>query len=404
MHIGFLTSEYPTTAKPEGGLANYIRKVGLELIQRGHEVTVFILAARQHSEIDRGINLYFVKRFKFHWRLHRINVLHSWLSLYEQWHDAQHLKKVVLRSNKTKHIDILQTPNYKTPGLALCHNRHFPIICRCSSYQPLWRSANGDKGTLTDAISDWLEAKQVIDAEAAFSPSELIAHIYERFEAIKPIVIRTPIDFSVVNQDSSTYLQYLDGKKYLLFVGTLNGVKGVDVLIDATKEILLSFHDIDVVFIGRNDVTPSGKRGVDLLKQVIGDLYNQNRVMYFPPLPRSQLYPIIQNAFGVVLPSRVDNYPNICLEALTLGVPVVGTYNSSLDEMIEHEITGYLAKNGDSLSLAAAISRVLVQTPQQRTAMVKAIQLKIKEIEIEDPITKLLNYYQKISDAFSKNI
>jgi predicted membrane GTPase involved in stress response len=35
------------------------------------------------------------------------------------------------------------------------------------------------------------------------------------------------------------------------------------------------------------------------------------------------------------MPSRVDNYPNACLEALSLGVPVIGTYDSSLDEMIE---------------------------------------------------------------------
>ena len=402
MHIGFLTTEYPTPTKPEGGLGNYVRKVSLELIQRGHQVTVFILTSQQSSDIDQGINLCFVKRFKFHWRLHQIKVLHPWLNLYEQWIDAQHIKKVVLKSNKTRHIEILQTPNYKTPGLALCHNGLFPVLCRCSSYQPLLRSANGEKGTIADAISDWLEAKQVIDADAAISPSEFIADIYERFEAIKPIVIRTPIDISVVDQDSSIYLQYLEGKKYLLFIGTLNGVKGVDVLIDATREILMSFHEFYIVFIGRNDMTPSRIRGVDLIKKEVGDFYHQSRVMYLPPLPKSQLYPIIQNAYGVVLPSRVDNYPNACLEALALGVPVVGTHNSSLDEMIGDGSTGFLAESGNFNSLKMAINKLLKLTPQERMAMIQTIQIEIAEMQKEDRVGRLLHFYQNVVSNYSK--
>ena len=117
IHIAFLTPEYPDLHKPEGGLGNYVRKVSLALIQRGHKVTVFVMAPRRRKELDQGIELIFVKRIKFHWRIHQFKALHGWLDLIEQNLTARRIRNAVLALNKQTRIDILQTSNYKIPGL-----------------------------------------------------------------------------------------------------------------------------------------------------------------------------------------------------------------------------------------------------------------------------------------------
>lgn len=403
MHISFVTPEYPTTQKPEGGLATYIWKTSHQLVRRGHRVSLFIIADEQDIEFSQGINFYFIKPLRFHWRLHRIHALQVWMNLVEQYINSRRVKRVVFAKNKVAHIDILQTPNYKTPGLFICHNKIFPVVCRCSSYQPLLRTANGSQRNLQEAISDWLETRQVIEADAAFSPSETIARIYKRFEAVEPIVIRTPIDHSTTLQDPSIYSKYLDGKKYLLYYGALNGVKGVDLLIQVIPDILSAFDNLSFVLVGRNDRLPGGTKAVDTLHSHCKKYFDENRVIYLPSLPKPQLYPIIEHALGVIMPSRVDNYPNACLEALSLGVPVVGTYDSSLDEIIEDGKIGFLAKNGDPTSLEEAINRLLIQSPMERAEMIENIQQKIGEMHKEDRVEQLLQFYQTAVAEFSKN-
>jgi len=402
MHIGFVTSEYPTTKKPEGGLGTYIRKVSLELIQRGHSVTVFVLASKRHCEIDHGVNLHFIKRMKFHWRFHRTKALHLWLDLEEQRINARRVKKAVLARNKANHIDILQVPNFKTPGLYLCHNKFFPVVCRCSSYQPLLRSANGIQRSLPEAIADWLETRQVVEADAAFSPSRFIARTYERFEAVTPKVIRTPPDLSQVNIDPSIYLRIGEGKKYLLYFGALNGVKGVDLIIQAIPGILSENRDLNFIFIGRNDPLPNGISGYDSLQHNLRKYMDERRVIYLNALPKSQLFPIIEHALGVIMPSRVDNYPNACLEALMLGVPVIGTYDSSLDEMIEDGKTGFLSQNGDFESLKNIIQKFLDMNGTEINWIKKNIVDSIINIQAEDPVLQLIDFYKTVIGQFKK--
>lgn len=402
MHIAFLTSEYPDFRKPEGGLGTYIRKASQELVQRGHSATIFVLAPKNDQQVDHEVPLQFVKRKRFHWRLHQIAWLHPWLDLWQDRINASRLRRAVYKLHKVHKIDVLQTPNYKAPGLALCHNGIFPIVCRCSSYQPLLRSANGSRKSLPEAIGDWWEARQLSEAEAAFSPSEFIAHTYERFEAVRPVIIRTPVDFTPVNRDPSIYLEIGEGKKYLLYFGALNGVKGLDLLIQALPSVLSTNKDLSFILIGRNDPLPGGERALDLLQNNLKELMDEQRLIYLPSLPKSQLYPIIEHALGVIMPSRVDNYPNACLEALSLGVPVVGTYESSLDEMVEEGKTGFLAKNGDPTSLAHAIERLLNLSPSQRETMIENIRRQIESINKEDRVGQLISFYEKTIRDFKQ--
>lgn len=66
----------------------------------------------------------------------------------------------------------------------------------------------------------------------------------------------------------------------------------------------------------------------------------------------------------LVMPSCVknndrDGMPNVLLEAMALGVPVISTYVSGIPELVRQEETGLLVPPEDPLALAHAIARLL---------------------------------------------
>jgi glycosyltransferase involved in cell wall biosynthesis len=401
LHIGFLTPEYPDDRKPEGGLGNYVRKISLELITRGLKVTVFVLAARKDSQQDAGVELRYIARARFHWRLKRNRFVAAWLELFELWLNARRMRSAVLDYERDFPLDIVQTPNYLIPGYFLRHNNFFPLVCRCSSYAPMLRSANGFQRKLPEAVADWMEARLVSEADGAFAPSQLVVNTYGRFEAVGLSLIRTPIEQPFTVPDDSVY-RAMNGRKYLLYFGALNRYKGLDVLLKAVPEILAQNKELCLLFIGRNDTFSDEIRAMDVIKRSLEQYWQESRVVYFPSLQKAQLYPFIQHALGVIIPSRVDNYPNACLEAMALGIPVIGTRDSSLDEIIVDERTGFLAQNGDFSSLRKAIEKLLSLTDAQRKYMQTEIAYEMERITSEDRVGQLVNFYESVIQNFNQ--
>lgn len=398
MHIAFLTPEYSRETRPEGGLANYLYKVGQELTRRGHQVTILCLSGANRVWLDQEVYVFEIERFTFHYRLKRAKVLASFLTVIAQVFSAKRLERALWRVHRERSIDIVQASSYKSPGYTFRGNPKLPLVCRISSYAALIRSAEGRRRTFGDYLSDWLEIRQVLDAQAAFAPSQLMSDAYARLEGFRPSIIRTPIDDTGIQTDDAVYQRKFAGYPYLLYFGTLKLVKGVDLLAEVIAPVLENHPGLRFAFIGRDDGLNDGQKIFEYIRS-INSKYG-DRLVYHPTLPKANLYPIIAQAEGVLMPSRMDNCPNACLEAQALKVPVIGTYNSSLDEMIVDGKTGYLAQNGDSASLISAIERLLALTPEKKEMMRAEIGDFVQASLAEDRVGQLLHYYQEIIEQF----
>jgi glycosyltransferase involved in cell wall biosynthesis len=134
-------------------------------------------------------------------------------------------------------------------------------------------------------------------------------------------------------------------RRGLLFVGRLVRRKGVDVLLEALGEA----DGVELVVVGDG---PERRR----LQRRAGDL----PVRFVGEQPREAVVHEMRRAQALVLPSlHGEGLPNVILEAMACGLPVVASDNGGIPEIVRDGETGLLVPSGDASALALAVRRLL---------------------------------------------
>ncbi len=132
----------------------------------------------------------------------------------------------------------------------------------------------------------------------------------------------------------------------LLWVGRLDPVKGLDVLLEATH----SLGDPCLVLVGEGAERTR-------LGQLADRLGVAHRVRWLGT--RNDIPALLKAADVFVLPSRTEGLPNALLEAMAASCPIVTTDVPGCRDLIEHERTGLVVPYGQPDALAGAIRRML---------------------------------------------
>jgi glycosyltransferase involved in cell wall biosynthesis len=133
------------------------------------------------------------------------------------------------------------------------------------------------------------------------------------------------------------------------FGGTGDGRKGFNDLRVALERLAndARFHDVIVVTFGGR---PQAESNVPLPFRTIevGRIDDERRL--------SLLYSAVD---VLAAPSKEDNLPNVVLEALGCGTPVVAFQIGGIPDAIDHDRNGWLASPGDRDGLAAGLASIL---------------------------------------------
>ncbi|MEO8435638.1 MAG: glycosyltransferase family 4 protein [Pyrinomonadaceae bacterium] len=393
LRIAFATPEYVTESNFDGGLANYIHRVGKALAGMGHDVHVLTL-----SEIDKA-------QFEHSGvTVHRLTSSRGWSRL-------DHLTRYRLPTsilfldlsvkvyrklkwlNAQKPLHIVQFPNYSYCGLLSTCFLAVPHVLRASSYQPTWHSASGIKRKLNHRMIERLEGLQFRMSRNVYAPSHMLQRMLSK-EANLPTVrvIPTPFYVETGEWDNSIYDRFLKGKKYLLFFGRFQMLKGFHTLAQALPRVLSEYPDAHAVLVGRDGRSSLAASMADYVRAQCGS--SADRLVVLENLPHSQLYPIIAGAHLVVLPSLMENLPNACMEAMGLGKVVIGTVGTSFNELISDETTGFLVPPSNPEALADKI--ISAWTHPRLAEIGVAARQKILEFSPERTVESLLTYYREI--------
>jgi glycosyltransferase involved in cell wall biosynthesis len=100
------------------------------------------------------------------------------------------------------------------------------------------------------------------------------------------------------------------------------------------------------------------------LQHLADDILPPGRVRFLPG--QADLRPLLHRASLLVLSSATESLPNVVLEAMAAGLPVVSTRVGGLPEVVAEGQTGWLAPPQDAPALAAAISHLLADPETSR--------------------------------------
>lgn len=142
----------------------------------------------------------------------------------------------------------------------------------------------------------------------------------------------------------------------LLFVGRFVAKKGIMTLLNALREL----HNGGMA--ATLTLTGAGWQYESLCER-ISELGLTAAVRLPGVVPHSQIQTLMLQHDMLIVPSEIDaggdqdGLPNVVLEAMSLGLPVVGTPAGSLPEILTSR-TGWVFAAGDAASCAAAVRAV----------------------------------------------
>lgn len=147
-----------------------------------------------------------------------------------------------------------------------------------------------------------------------------------------------------------------DEAPLILSVGRMATKKGFHILMEALPELLSSNPEAHVVLAGGGDLLPRFQEEAQrfpgrlhlpgpVLRDTLPDLYRAADLFVLPAVHDSK--------------GNVDGLPNVILEAMASGLPVVASGISGIPLAVEEGTTGLLVPEKDPKALAAALRRLL---------------------------------------------
>ena len=203
-----------------------------------------------------------------------------------------------------------------------------------------------------------------------------VRHLAQRFPAsaakIRRIYNGVPIEKISVAPNAFTDAQLILG------VGRLIEKKGFNYLIEACRYLRERARKFVCMIIGTGDKE-------DELRELIRRLDLSDTVQLVGPQSQGAVAEAIARCSMMVLPCVVakdgdrDALPTVLLEAMAAGRPAISTTLEGVDEIVDSGRTGFLVPQRDSLGLAQAIDRLIID-PALRTGMGLAARRKAEEI------------------------
>lgn len=225
-----------------------------------------------------------------------------------------------------------------------CKRNNIPFILSTHGmYEPkIWQ-----KGTLKKKIYFNLLAKKKFEKANtihAITQKEKInlSKLFKKNKIVEIPNLISSLDTVKIDNESTT-------EKYILFLGRLDEVKGIDILLNAVYNLKQEDFKLKIAG-GINDYYKT-------LLQITKQLNIENKVEFLGLVSGDEKISLIKKALALVAPSHSEVIGMVNLEAAILKTPVITTYQTGLKK--EWNKNGGFLINPNSQELTLALKRVL---------------------------------------------
>lgn len=193
------------------------------------------------------------------------------------------------------------------------------------------------------------------DALVLYSPSLTRSWRLERWSDRINYAHEHMIDFRTF----SVKKKYTDRRRVVGFIGRLSQEKGIVNLVAAIRIVLAANVDIGFLIIGDGEE-----------RDMVGRLASEGqgpRVCHIEGVAHDQIPAHLNEMSLLVIPSLTEGLPNVMLEAMACGTPVLAARVGSIPDIIEDGKTGYLLRGDRPEQIASSIIAVLSDPEIERT-------------------------------------
>jgi glycosyltransferase involved in cell wall biosynthesis len=175
-------------------------------------------------------------------------------------------------------------------------------------------------------------------------------------------------------------------------IGSFEPRKGHLILFDALEELInASLPNAHLMMVGDG---PDER----MLKEKVQTLGIENHVSFFPFTDEPNY--VFEQLDMTVLPSLFkEGLPNVLLESMSMGVPVVSSNIGGVREIVENGETGYIVEPGDMLAIADAIKKVWINQEKYQEMKIKARKLIVNQFDKVNLFERFIAHFQTLKIA-----
>ena len=221
-----------------------------------------------------------------------------------------------------------------------------------------------------------------------------------------PSVIGAPVDDVVKGVDTTLFspegpdcraARGLEGKRVVLCVTRLVPIKNLPLLIEAIADLRRDASDVVLVFVGEGPQqqaleAQARARGIPDAVIFAGYAAQEDTPSWY------------RTADIFALPSDFDNSPNVVLEAMAAGLPVVATDVGGLRDYIAPPDNGLLIPKGSRAGLAAALRELLDDRPRAATIGRRNREKALTTFSWAASASRMLAVYERVVRDYRRRV
>ncbi len=343
------------------GGARFGERLAAGLVERGHDVHVAApsVGHRNHgtfTEVVEGQPMTVHRLPSWRWPPH------DWLTFVLPWRSKHYARRMldevkpeVVHSQSHIVIGRGLTREARKRGIPVIATNHVMAenILDFTTLPPLL-----DKLFVKLAWDD--AARTLRMSRAVTTPTRKAADFLEATIDIHGVI---PVSCGIKASDYTSDLTPRDANR-LVFVGRLTTEKQIDVVLRAMTELDPALG-VTFDIVGNGDQRRS-------LEQLAEQLGIADRVTFHGHTSDEELRGLLTRASVFVIASVAELQSIATMEAMASGLPIVGADAVALPHLIHDGENGYLFRPGDVDDLAAKLTTVLTQSPEERLRMQQA--------------------------------
>jgi teichuronic acid biosynthesis glycosyltransferase TuaC len=255
------------------------------------------------------------------------------------------------------------------------------------------------RGTDLNLISDYRIPRQLMrwagrQASYSVSVSKALQEKLIRlgFERERLIVLRNGVDlelFAPVDRVAAKRSLGLEDVRTFLSVGHLVELKGHDL---AIRALARAFPTAQLLIIGEGELRQT-------LQQLATDLGVERRVIFTGAVAQDRLKYYFSAADALILLSSREGWPNVLLESMACGTPVVATSVGGIPEIVAAPEAGILVRDRSPEAIAEGVTRLLSACPTR-----EATRAYAERFSWEDTTRGQLRIYESITKKRSVDL